>query len=114
MKLLPPQAARPPRATINASAYSISRQLRRRAGTPTKKTRNVASAPPLAHPRSSLLALGIALATLAAVEVTVMVAVPVVVSELKVTEELPIEQVGRSAAPAGDEVNAQAIDTIPE
>jgi hypothetical protein len=41
------------------------------------------------------------------------VAVPLVVVPPKVTLELPLEQVGRSVAPVGDEVSAQAKLTLP-
>jgi hypothetical protein len=49
----------------------------------------------------------------AEVEVTVTVAVPIIVVPLRVTVELPAEQVGRSVAPFGDEVSAQARVTVP-
>jgi hypothetical protein len=57
--------------------------------------------------------LGNARAFAAEVEVTVTVAVPLVVVPLRVTVELPAEQVGRSVAPLGEEVSAQARVTVP-
>jgi hypothetical protein len=52
------------------------------------------------------------MALVAAVEETVMVAVPVVVPPPRVTV-LPV-QVGRSCAPLGDEVSAQTRVMVPE
>jgi hypothetical protein len=50
----------------------------------------------------------------AGVEFTVMVVVTVVEPPPKVIVELPPEQVGRSVAPAGDEVREQVRATVPE
>jgi hypothetical protein len=44
---------------------------------------------------------------------TLTVAVPLVFVELNVTVWLPLEQLGRSAAPDGDPVSAQVIVTLP-
>jgi hypothetical protein len=49
----------------------------------------------------------------AAVVVTVTVAVPVVKVELSVREAPPGAQVGKSEAPVGDEVNAHVSVTVP-
>jgi hypothetical protein len=88
-------------------APCIERQLRLRAGMP-KNRRNARTAPPaLAHPRPEPPASRSAVAAGAAVELTVTVAVPLVVAPPSVTLELPLEQVGRLVAQVGDEVSAQ-------
>ena len=111
---LPTQPASVPSATMSTKAPSIARQLRRRAGV-TRSTKNARTAPPVpAQPLPFPPALGHTSALLLAeVELTVMVAVPVVAPLLRVTVELPPEQVGRSVAPAGDVVSVQVSVTVP-
>ncbi|MGA9071941.1 MAG: hypothetical protein WB424_16890, partial [Terracidiphilus sp.] len=82
-------------------------QPRRRAGIP--KNRSRAKAAPPAH----LPVTGRKLALPEPVVVTVTVVVPVGAALLKLTVELPAEQVGRSVALAGEEVSAQATVTLP-
>lgn len=111
---LPPQPASVPSAAMSTKTPSIDRQLRRRAGV-TRSTRNARTAPPApAQPLPFPPALGhTSIALLAEVELTVMVAVPVVAPPLRATVELPPEQVGRFVAPEGDVVSAQASVTVP-
>ena len=105
------QALRLPNIAIRARMLSIARQLRRRAGIPSR-TSNARTAPPpvppspLPFPRGTNSALD-------EVEVTVTVVVPVLEELLRFTVELPAEQVGRSVAPAGEEVSEQDRVTVP-
>jgi hypothetical protein len=100
---------------MSATAPSIDRQMRRRAGIPSR-IRSARTAPPPAPPHPlPLPGLGVvnALLLLGAVVDTVTVAVPLVVVVLSVTVELPPEQVGGSVAPEGDWVSAQVSVTVP-
>ena len=106
--LPPPQAANPPNTVIKSRTPSIDRKPRRRAGIP-RKTRKARTAPPVHAPPAA----GRIIALPDPVVVTVTVAVPVVVPLLRVTVELPPEQVGRSFAPVGEVVSAQVSVTVP-
>lgn len=110
-------AVRLPSATISARTPSIARQLRRRAGMP-RKTSNARTVPlPVpAHllPLPSLGQFNPLLLTAVVVTVAVGVGVPIIDPEAKVTvEPFKKEQLGRSVAPMGDEVSAQARVTVP-
>ena len=112
--LLPPQALKPVSTTISARIPNIDSHLRRRAGIPGKAT-NARKAPPPAPAQPLPLPpiLGQINSLLVVVELTVTVAVPVIVPLSRVTVELPAEQVGRLVAPVGDEVRAQVRVTVP-
>jgi hypothetical protein len=107
-----PQAVRLPSAVINTRMPSMERQLRRRAGIP-RKTRKASIAPPPAPAQPLPGSFGTASDAVAAVVLTVTVAVPLVVVELSVTVLLPLEQLGRYVAPEGYDVNAHVSVTVP-
>lgn len=91
-----PQAAKLPSTAIITKTPSIERQLRRRAGIPRKRRRARTALPPApVHPLPLPGSLGMSSDAVAAVVYTVMVDVPLVVLELSVTVELPLEQEGR-------------------
>jgi hypothetical protein len=107
-----PHEHKPPRTAISATAPSIARQPRRRAGIPRKKSKAI-TAPPLApiHPprrgRTSWL-------LVAAVLATVAVSVPLVALALSTTVELESAQVGASVTVEGlDEVSEQLSVAVP-
>lgn len=113
----PPKADRLPRAASRASAPSIARQLRRRAGIPRSTNSANAATPRLARVIPFRRKSGrTKLPLVAAVVVTGTVTVPIVKVELSVSvTELPeaAAQVGRSEAPVGDVVNAHVSVTVP-
>ena len=110
----PPQPAIVPSATITTSTPISDRQLDRLAGIP-RNTRNARMAPPPAPAKPGPLRRpGRDIAVVAAVVPIVTVAVPVVDVPVSETVELPLEQVGTCVAPAGLDVRAQLMETVPE
>ena len=111
-----PQLVSPPSAAIIAKMPSIVRQLRRREGTPRKRT-NASSAPPLApiHPRRLPCGRGRTnWLVVAAVVASVIVAVVLVVVEVNVTVVFEREQLGGFFAfEELEEVREQASVTVP-
>lgn len=114
MSQKPLHAARLPSATTATRTTNIDRQLRRRVGIP-RKTRKARNRPPLTpgQPRPFPRTGAGCIAAVAAVVFTVMVAVPLVGPALKVTVELPSEQLGRLAAFVGEDVSLQVSVITP-
>jgi hypothetical protein len=101
-----------PDATTNAMAtIRDACHLRRLFGSP-RNTSNANTAPPPPNLQGLPPMSATPDALLAEVELTVIVAVPVVVVELRLTEPLLVH-VGTAVAPLGDEVSAQARLTDP-
>ncbi len=110
----PPQPGILPNATITTKMPIRDRQLRRFVG--IQRNMRKAKMAPLSAPAKPLPSPtpGRDIAVVGAVVLTVTVAVPVEVLPPRVTVELPLEQVGRCAAPAGLDVRAQVMVTAPE
>jgi len=95
-----------------AMAHSIRLKVRRRAGIPRNTTNANAVLPAPSH--VPWLERGrINCVVVAAVVVMVAVTVPLVFVELSTTVEGEMEQAGRSAAPDGEDVSAQASVAVP-
>ena len=112
-----PQPARPPSATMRATAHSIDRQLRRRDGIP-RKTRKAITAPPPAPTHARFLPRPLdreksVVVLVGAVVVIVAVTLPLGVDELNATVVGDSAQVGTSTALVGDVVSAQFSVAVP-
>ena len=110
-----PHPAKLPNTAITASALSIERQPRRRAGIP-RKTRRASTAPPVPiHPLPLRRGPGCTIWLLvAAVEAIVAVTVPLVVLELNATVEGERVQLGASVTVDGlEDVSEQLRVAVP-